>query len=282
MISSEALHIGPIMLPWTLVFLILALIAASLVGRYAGKQLKWPESTMRAFQDSIWSSVWIGMIAARVVFILLHAEAYFAAPIDMLKIQDKGFHLLSGVVFGALWFFWKNKALALKAKIILLFTFTVCLGIGLGLQAVLQKETHYPDLKFTPLATAHLPNSTAIALNQFKGQPTVVNLWASWCPPCHREMPVLAKAQQQHADINFVLLNQGEDVETVQKYLQKNHFAFKHVLFDPNGEMPQQMNTFGLPTTFFFNAQGQLLERHQGELTAAMLQQYLKKISENN
>ena len=165
MISSEALHIGPIMLPWTLVFLILALIATSLMGRYAGKQLKWPESTMRTFQDSIWSSVWIGMIVARVVFIFLHAEAYFASPIDMLKIQDKGFHLLSGIIFGALWFFWKNKALALKAKIILFFTFTVFLGIGLGLQAVLQKETHYPDLKFKPLTTAHLPNSTAIALN---------------------------------------------------------------------------------------------------------------------
>ena len=43
--------------------------------------------------------------------------------------------------------------------------------------------------------------------------------------------------------------------------------------------MPQQMNMHGLPSTLFFNAQGQLISRHMGELTPAMLQQYLKKIS---
>lgn len=115
-------------------------------------------------------------------------------------------------------------------------------------------------------------------MQQFKGQPTVVNLWASWCPPCHREMPVLQQAQQQHPNIHFVMLNQGEDIDTVRTYLSKNQFNFQHVLLDSRGEMPQAINSFGLPTTLFFNAQGQLVERHQGELSQAMLQQYLKKI----
>jgi prolipoprotein diacylglyceryltransferase len=42
------------------------------------------------------------MLGARLVFVLLNAELYFAAPIDILKIQDKGFHLWGGVLIGAL------------------------------------------------------------------------------------------------------------------------------------------------------------------------------------
>ena len=75
------------------------------------------------------------------------------------------------------------------------------------------------------------------------------------------------------------MLKQGEDQVTVQDYLRRYDLKFKHVLLDPYGEIPQQMNMFGLPSTLFFNAQGQLVERHMGELSPAMLQQYLKKIS---
>ncbi|MHA5056356.1 TlpA family protein disulfide reductase, partial [Acinetobacter schindleri] len=84
----------------------------------------------------------------------------------------------------------------------------------------------------------------------------------------------------QHPQVNFVMLNQGEEVATVNAYLRKHQFQFKHVLLDQYGELTQQLNSFGLPTTLFFNAQGQLVERHMGELSPAMLQQYLNRISD--
>ena len=279
MISTEALHLGPLMLPWGLLFLFVAIIITAMIGRKVGQQAQWSADIQQRFQDSIWSSVWIGLVGARLVFIGLNLESYLASPIDMLKIQDKGFNLIGGVLSGGIWFWWKNLAIAKKTKAILFLIFAVFLGTGLIIQKIMHQDTQYPNLSFPSLSLSNKDQSQVISLQQFQGQPTVVNLWASWCPSCHREMPILQQAHDQHPDIHFVMLNQGENIDTVRTYLTKNQFSFKHVLLDVKGEMPQALNSFGLPITLFFNANGQLIERHQGELSQAMLQQYLKKIN---
>lgn len=279
MISNEALHLGPFMLPWGLLCFVLALLVSAMIGRKVGQKAQWSAEIQQRFQDSIWSSVWIGLIGARLVFIGLNLESYLASPIDMLKIQDKGFHLIGGVLTGSAWFWWRNSAIANKAKATLLLIFVMLVGAGWTVQKITHQDSHYPSLSFPSLNLTHQDQSNIVPLQQFQGHPTVVNLWASWCPPCHREMPVLQRAQDQYPEVHFVMLNQGEEVDTVRAYLTKHHFSFKHVLLDVQGEMPQAVNSLGLPTTLFFNAQGQLIERHQGELSQAMLQQYLKKMN---
>lgn len=150
--------------------------------------------------------------------------------------------------------------------------------MGLALKQQLQPQVHFPQVKLLALDSSHQADKQ-VDLAQFIGQPTVVNLWASWCPPCHREMPVLAQAAKQYPAVQFVMLNQAEDPETVRAYLRQYQFQFQHVLLDLQGEVPAQINSFGLPTTLFFDAQGQMIARHMGELSPAMLQQYLKQIS---
>ena len=146
----------------------------------------------------------------------------------------------------------------------------------MGLKQWQKPHSFYPKMQFSSLEQTEIP------LQQFMGKPTVVNLWASWCPPCHREMPVLAQAQTQFKNVNFAMLNQGENVVTIQQYLNKHHFSFQHVLMDSQGQLAKEMKMFGLPSTLFFNSQGQLIDRHMGELSPAMLQQYLKKISNSD
>ncbi len=67
-----------------------------------------------------------------------------------------------------------------------------------------------------------------VALADFRGQYVLVNFWATWCPPCMREMPDLYAYYQAHQNDNFILLgvNVGEDVPTVQQFLQANSFNF--------------------------------------------------------
>ncbi|AWL28712.1 TlpA family protein disulfide reductase [Acinetobacter defluvii] len=276
MISSEAIHLGPFMLPFPLLLVLFGLLIVYAVGKILEKKQQWSVQTWRTFSDSLWTMLWVGLVAARLVFVLLNLDVYLASPIDIIKVQDKGFHLYGGVIAGVAWFLWKNRTFKLENKVIFVTIFTLICALSLGLSQWQKPQSFYPNMQFNNL------EQQQISLKQFVGKPTVVNLWASWCPPCHREMPVLAQAQNDFKQVNFVMLNQGEGVEKVQAYLSKNQFSFHNVLFDTQGELAKEMKMFGLPSTLFFNAQGQLVDRHMGELSPAMLQQYLKKISSSD
>src|SRR5690606_17516579 len=117
MISSEALHLGPLMLPWTLIILLVALLGVSIVAHLVSRQLNWDPAMFQVFQDSLWTSVLIWLSRARIVFILLHWDAYCTSMIDIFKIQDKRFHLIGGALFGLGWFFWRNKGLAYTSRL---------------------------------------------------------------------------------------------------------------------------------------------------------------------
>jgi thiol-disulfide isomerase/thioredoxin len=110
------------------------------------------------------------------------------------------------------------------------------------------------------------------------GKPLVVNLWATWCPPCRSEMPVLAEAQEQASGVNFAFANQGEYGPTVQKYLSSSQLSLANVLLDPGKKLGQQLGSMALPTTLFFDASGRLVDTQIGALTSESLAAKLSKI----
>ena len=112
------------------------------------------------------------------------------------------------------------------------------------------------------------------------GQPLVVNLWASWCPPCRREMPVLAAAQQRTSGVRFVFANQGEDAAAVLRYLAASNkeLQLSNVVFDPTAALGRAVGSKALPTTLFYDATGRLVDTHLGELSAASLASKLQPL----
>jgi len=108
------------------------------------------------------------------------------------------------------------------------------------------------------------------------GKPKVVNIWASWCPPCIREMPVLEKAQERYPDITFVFVNQGEQVETINSFLGQQDLSIRNVLSDVSGSFASATGSQALPTTLFYDAEGRQVDVHMGELSNASLAQKLE------
>jgi thiol-disulfide isomerase/thioredoxin len=130
----------------------------------------------------------------------------------------------------------------------------------------MMENTTVPQASVTTLAGEPM-NLAALA----RGKPMVVNLWASWCPPCRREMPVLAAAQKQQTSLSFVFVNQGEDGETAQHYLTAAGLDLANVVIDPGTVLGREVGSGALPTTLFYDANGRLVDTHLGPLSAASL-----------
>ena len=110
------------------------------------------------------------------------------------------------------------------------------------------------------------------AFTEQEGQPMVVNFWASWCAPCLAEAPELQAASEQFGDeVLFVGVNtQDGNEENTQAFLDRFNLTF------PNGRDEQSRvsvdyGIFGLPETFFINADGTLNYKHAGPLTPEIL-----------
>lgn len=110
------------------------------------------------------------------------------------------------------------------------------------------------------------------------GKPLVINLWATWCPPCRREMPLLADAQEKETDITFVFVNEGENKESVERYLASTGFDLTNVVLDPGAAIGRELGSMALPMTLFSDKDGRLVDSRVGGLTEISLAEKLERL----
>ena len=132
-----------------------------------------------------------------------------------------------------------------------------------------------------PSVTLKSMGGVDVQLHQFLGKPLVVNLWATWCPPCRHEMPLLVRTASERKDVVFVFANQdrGNSAPLVRSFLDGSGLVMEWVLLDPQNVLQQELKTPGLPTTYFFDSKGSLVAKHVGEITPAILEASLAKIT---
>jgi len=102
-------------------------------------------------------------------------------------------------------------------------------------------------------------NATPVTLSSLKGKPTIINFWATWCPPCREELDSFQKMYDQYgADVHFVMLNiltQGDTVASVKQFCTDKGYTFP-VYFDEEGEGLSMFGVTGIPQTVFLDTQG--------------------------
>jgi cytochrome c biogenesis protein CcmG/thiol:disulfide interchange protein DsbE len=93
-----------------------------------------------------------------------------------------------------------------------------------------------------------------VKLSDYIGKVVLVNFWASWCPPCKEEMPILEKVYQKYNDKNFVILAVNMDTSegALKEFLEKNRYSFPIVRI--KGEAG--LNIPGLPTSYLVDKDG--------------------------
>jgi thiol-disulfide isomerase/thioredoxin len=114
----------------------------------------------------------------------------------------------------------------------------------------------------TPVAGAE-----KLVLGEPTPLPLVVNLWATWCPPCRKELPDFQKVSDERKDaVRFVGVNVGEDEASASKFVESVGVTFDQYV-DENSELQTALGVTGMPSTAFFAKDGTLVDVVSGAIS---------------
>lgn len=172
-----------------------------------------------------------------------------------------------------------------KKYYFIILTLIIVGGLIVGLQ---QKIWPFNDKKETaniPVGTAignmapdftlQLLNGEEIKLSDLRGKKVFLNFWATWCPPCQAEMPEIQKFYQNHKEVAILGVNVRENRGTVAEYLMLNGYHFP-VALDKAGDVATEYQVRGIPTTYFLNEEGVIINKYTGPLNYQQILKFLE------
>jgi thiol-disulfide isomerase/thioredoxin len=274
----DALRIGPLVLPWGPLILVLGYVVAVFVSGAA--QRKGQGNA----EPALLPLLVLALAAARAAFVAQHLANY-PTLLSVLDIRDRGFSPLSGWIAAALgvaFWAWRRPTLRRSLPVSAATGAAIVLAAGALLHMAQPPRPPLPQLSLQRLgvdkAGVAANVAGAVALPSLEGKPLVLNLWATWCPPCRRELPILVRAARQEHGVRIVLVNEGETAQRVADFLRREHLVPPEVLLDPGSQLLAHYQSPGLPTTLFVAANGTVQRVYIGELSAATLQQGLASL----
>lgn len=268
----QSLALGPFAISIDHLLLLIALFCAFFAG--------WISSRKSGHnpEPALFTIALVAILGARLGFVLKFSDEYLANPLQAVDIRDGGFWWLSGLAAGAsaaLFYLWRKPLLRRSLGIALASGGIVWGTTAIPLAQINSSQKSLPNLGLITM------DGTPVNLQDYAGTPIVLNVWASWCPPCVREMPVLEQAQRDYPQLQFLFANLGEDAGAVESFLQRLDVQLDNVLLDQRNAISQHYGSLGLPTTLFIDAQGQLRDSHLGELSNASLKDKLARLLPN-
>lgn len=147
-------------------------------------------------------------------------------------------------------------------------------GVGQDVSAAPVKVDYpAPSLSLTDL------EGVTRSLSDYRGQVLLVNMWATWCPPCREEMPTLESFYRDHRDRGFVIIgvNDGDLAIDVRDFVNAYGLTFP-VWLDPSYLSESAFNTMNLPSSFVIDRQGQVRLQWVGGIDREKLEQYVVPI----
>ena len=143
------------------------------------------------------------------------------------------------------------------------------LGVGLVQQAsVADRSTAARLQPAAPAFTLPTFDGEVLTLAQYRGRPVVVNFWASWCPPCRAEAPVLERIWETYREAGVLVV--GVDIQDVEAdaraFLQEHTITYPNVR-DAEGTTTAAYRVSGLPAIFLIAGDGTMARRKMGPIT---------------
>jgi peroxiredoxin len=115
-------------------------------------------------------------------------------------------------------------------------------------------------------------DGTKVALSDLKGQVVLINVWATWCPPCRVEMPTIQAAYEQYHNQGFtvVAVNLKEDPSAVEAFMREHQLTFP-ALLDADGQVSRTYQAVSLPSSFFVDRRGVIRAVYHGPMPRSII-----------
>jgi len=133
----------------------------------------------------------------------------------------------------------------------------------------------------TPLPEFNLPDVSRNEHNisEWQGKIRIINFWATWCPPCLKEIPEFIALQEQYADKGVQFIGIAiDDLEPVEKYLASTKINYPILIAGVTGiTLAQQLGNSvdAVPFTVVVNRQGQIIHQHRGEFSREQIMEII-------
>ena len=162
----------------------------------------------------------------------------------------------------------------------------VAVGVYFGQRRLADEPVSAPEANPTPAPSDpalkdlwamefELPDGGTFKFSAFKGKPIVLNFWATWCPPCVEELPLLDRFYRENASKGWQVVGIAADsARAVKQFLAKTPFAFPSPLAGLAGvDLSRSLGNLAgaLPFTVVINRQGTVATRHMGKLSAEQI-----------
>jgi peroxiredoxin len=152
---------------------------------------------------------------------------------------------------------------ARQALLALLFAAHAATALGGASVPLLPMKNPIPADAFTVRDVDGKP----VSLSDFKGKVVLLNFWATWCPPCAREMPSMEKLYQAYSAKGFAIVGVSVDVgasRNVKEFAQKLKVTFP-ILHDRDSIVSRHYSVPGVPTSYLIDRRGRIVYRVLGE-----------------
>ncbi|MFP4147578.1 MAG: redoxin family protein [Halorhodospira sp.] len=270
-VLSQTVALGPLVLSIGQLLLVFALVVALIAGALAGLRRRIPVS------GNLFALVLVSLAGARLLFVISYWSS-FDGLLATLDLRDGGFSPLGGVIAGGGYAAWRLWRTPLQRGPLATALVAGAIAWGMTAGPLLVIGQHARGVPEVALTTMEGEQTDLPRLIESREQPLVVNLWATWCPACRHEKAVFQQVQQEEEGVTFAFVNQGEDPGQIDDYLAEHAPELENVLLDRHQRLSDATGTRGLPATFFFDEQGQLVDSHTGQVSSASLERGLERL----
>ena len=153
------------------------------------------------------------------------------------------------------------------------FTGTILMLVLVGAVFYLNPFGIFGEKIYASVPGNQAPEISVVDINgtptdvQFQGSLTVINFWATWCPPCKKEMPEFEQFYRENAGkIAFYAINIQEPAERVQVFLKTGKYTMP-ILLDSSGDVAKAYRVNAIPTTIIVDKGGKVVFRKSGAMS---------------